>query len=78
MEEAIEVYKELRKHYSLEPWMRELAEFVIEAHKQNKMLFCCYQQLTFEPLQLMKYLIEGRFVWGVVNWEMVDRQIEAK
>lgn len=72
--EITDKQNELIKWSHLEPWKRELAEMVIKAHKERKLMKCHYQQLIFEPIRLMEELINGHFIWGVDNWEIVDRK----
>src|SRR5271169_5687030 len=64
---------ELGNFSTMEPWKRELAEFVIEAERLGKSIRCKYQGFTLTPEALAHLLMLGRFVWGVVNWEMVER-----
>lgn len=74
MSVELELQNNLVKWGKLEPWKMELAELVIKAHNENKLLRCYYNGRVFEPIALMKCLINGRFVWGVVNWELVKRE----
>jgi len=65
--------QDLAEFSTFEPWKRELAEFVMEAERQGKSIRCKYQGFTMTPKALSECLINGLFVWGVANWEMIER-----
>lgn len=48
---------------SLEPLYKQ-------AYENNLWFYCRYQNLWFAPDELKKEQSEGRFVWGVPNWEL--------
>lgn len=61
----------------LETWKIELVKLVEKAHTEGKWLRSLYQGITFTPMGLAGCLIEGRFVWGIVNWELIEPRKEA-
>jgi len=48
----------------------ELNALIAEAEHKGLWLFCPYQALWFSPSELRAANAEGRFRWGVVNWEL--------
>lgn len=49
----------------------ELLEPLIQqAEREDKLLHCSYQDLTFTPAELRARNAEGRFLWGPVNWTL--------
>ena len=50
----------------------ELAALITKAETEGKWLHCSYQDLWFSPAQLRAENAQGRFVWGVVNWNLRD------
>lgn len=51
-----------------------LPELIAKARREGKWLFCAYQALWFSPDQLARENANGRFRWGVVNWQLRDPQ----
>ena len=56
----------------IEDWKIELTKFIREAHLAGKHIKSMYQQITFSPMGLAGCLIKGQFVWGVVNFCMIE------
>ncbi len=72
MSKDIEKFQSLIKWANLEPWKKELAEFVIKAELDGKHIECKYQNLTFTPRALARQLCKGHFIWGIVNWVVIN------
>lgn len=72
MSTDVQLNNPLTKWSGLESWKLELAHLVIKAYNENKYLKCNYQGITFSPKGLAKELINNRFVWGVVNWNLIE------
>lgn len=53
-----------------------------KAHKERKWFRSNYQGMYFSPKELREHLTKGKFVWGPVNWCLVDpppfRDLEAE
>ena len=45
----------------------DLERLIAKARKENKWLFCGYQQLWFTPDELEKENQKGNFLWGTAN-----------
>ena len=43
-----------------------------KAEKEKLWFNCSYQNLWFSPKELKKYQEEGRFIWGVDNWTLLN------
>jgi len=56
----------------IEDWKLELVKLIKKANDENKYLKSHYQQITFTPKGLVGCLIMGKFVWGVVNFELIN------
>jgi hypothetical protein len=56
----------------LEQWKLDLVKLIKKAYVEDKHLQSNYQQITFSPKGLAACLIEGRFIWGVINWTLID------
>ena len=50
----------------------DMGRFIGEAESTGKWLFTSYQQLWFSPSELRSHQANGRFRWGVVNWQLRD------
>ncbi len=77
MSTELTIKSELDRFSRLEPWKRELAEFVMEAFRTGHDIQCKYQGFTMTPAALARQLCAGSFVWGVVNWKMIPRQAKT-
>ena len=57
---------------------REILDGLKPMFQQAKLLglwfHCGYQNLWFHPEELRKAHLEGRFIWGAVNYELCDPQ----
>jgi hypothetical protein len=51
-----------------------LTELINEARVKGKWLWCRYQDLWFSPEQLEAQNADGKFRWGVDNFELRDPQ----
>lgn len=51
-----------------------LNELINQAEREGKWLWCHYQDLWFSPAQLRDQNANGKFRWGVVNWQLRDPQ----
>lgn len=70
---------EIKLEYpKLEQWKLDLVKLISKAHKEDKLLQCTYDMLVFTPKGLAANLIQGRFVWGVVNWKLIDKNSVKK
>lgn len=49
-----------------------LCDLILKAEKEGKWLYCSYQSLWFTPQQLRDANANGKFRWGVVNWQLRD------
>jgi hypothetical protein len=72
MNQLVKMTPMLERFHELEPWKRELVELIFKADREGKLLRSRYQQLVFTPMELAQNICQGRFVWGVVNWELID------
>jgi hypothetical protein len=52
--------------------VEECGPLIVEAREKGLWLHCAYQDLWFNPDELKKAQSEGRFRWGLVNWELRD------
>lgn len=50
----------------------ELEPLFEKAVKENLWFHCNYQDLWYSPAYLRQCHKEGRFIWGTVNWELLD------
>lgn len=50
--------------------LKELEPLFIKAEKEGLWFYSPYQQMWFTPKELKKAHNEGRFVWGIPNWEL--------
>lgn len=41
-----------------------------QAEKEDLIFYCGYQDLFFTPQELKTAHSNGRFIWGVVNWDL--------
>lgn len=52
--------------------LEELEFLIKEAEEKGWWLRSHYQQLEFSPRELRESNAQGRFIWGPVNWELID------
>ena len=52
--------------------LAQLKPLIDRARKENKWLFCHYQQMWFSPSELEEQNKKGKFLWGEVNWKLRD------
>ena len=52
--------------------MKELHELIDRAEQAGQWLRSPYQDLWFSPAELRDHIANGKFRWGVVNWELRD------
>ena len=57
---------------SKESILESLEPLFERARREKKWFFCHYQELWFSPRELREKHSEGRFIWGVVNWDLRD------
>lgn len=50
----------------------EMNMLIKEAKSKGLWLCCRYQDILFSPSELAKKQSEGKFRWGIVNWELCD------
>jgi hypothetical protein len=43
-----------------------------KAEKEGLWFKSGYQQLLFSPVELKKLHKEGRYIWGPINWALID------
>lgn len=62
-----------------EPWKVDLHTLIQQARQEGKWLRCGYQDLWFAPDRLEDEHRNGKFMWGVVNWQLREptEQLEA-
>ena len=48
----------------------EMDKLFTEAEAKGLWFFSSYQSLWFSPRELREAQADGRFKWGVVNWEL--------
>lgn len=52
--------------------LRDLSPLIKRAQEENLMIRCRFDNhLCFTPDEFQKYHKEGRFIWGLINWELV-------
>lgn len=56
----------------IEKWKQDLFDLVEKAKSEKMLLKCSYQDLIFSAEELQKHHKEGRFIWGVANWELIS------
>lgn len=54
-------------------WKNDLKLLIEEAEQNDMILYQRYADLYFTPDELKQANKEGRFRWGVVNWELIPR-----
>lgn len=52
--------------------LEELEPLLRKAEQQGLWLQYSYQGIAFSPAELREHHAHGRFVWGSVNWRLVD------
>lgn len=52
--------------------LKSLEPLFEQATRENKWFFCSYQALDFSPKELREAHKQGRFIWGPVNWKLID------
>ena len=55
-----------------EIWKEDLKKLIDDAERDGKWLKCNYQGILFSPQELRKENAQGKFVWGVCNWRLVN------
>ncbi len=60
------------------PWNEGMEELIYQAEREGKWLRSPYQDLWFSPRELRTAQADGRFRWGVVNWELRDPKENLK
>ena len=61
--------------------LESLVPLFEDAKTKNLWFYCSYQGLWFSPRELNQYQEEGRFIWGVDNWQLrspLDRLSELE
>jgi len=58
--------------------LKDLQALIAKAKREGKWLRCGYQGLWFSPKELTEANEKGRFLWGVVNWELCDPMDKIK
>ena len=49
-----------------------LEPLLLKAEREGLWLHCDYQDLWFSPEQLRQEHAKGSFLWGPVNWELLE------
>lgn len=49
-----------------------LEPLIQEAEKKGLWLETTYQAISFSPKELRENLANGRFLWGPVNWRLIN------
>lgn len=50
--------------------IKELEPLFEQAEKEGLWIHSIYQDMWFTPKELRECHAEGRFIWGLVNWEL--------
>lgn len=58
--------------YGKGTYMKELQSLIDQARREGKFLRCTYGALLFTPDELEAQNQKGSYVWGAVNWFLVD------
>ena len=56
--------------------LKTLEPLFTQAEKEGLWFISSYQSILFTPNELREAQAEGRFIWGFVNWKLINPQDE--